>query len=63
MEEKNDGLVQEGEVVAWAGAVLVSKEDRDGGSTGDATFQNLSFLPRVCSSQTAQGKLWQYKCY
>ena len=35
MEEKNDSLVQEGEVVAWAGEVLVSEEDKDGGSAGD----------------------------
>ena len=33
MEEKNDSLVQEGEVVAWAGEVLVSEEDGDGGRT------------------------------
>ena len=35
VEEKNDGLVQEGEAVAWAGAVLVSEEDGDGGSMVD----------------------------
>ena len=35
MEEKNDGHVREGKVVAWLGEVLVSDEDRDGGSVGD----------------------------
>ena len=39
---KNYGLVQKGEVVAWAGAVL-AEEDRDGGSAGVVMFLYRTF--------------------
>ena len=35
MDKMDDGQVREGDAVAWAGEVLVSEEDRDGGSVGD----------------------------
>ena len=35
VDEKNDSQVQEGDAVSWACEVLLSKEDRDGGNTGD----------------------------
>ena len=35
VEEKNEGLVREGEAVACAGAVFFSEEDGDGGSAGE----------------------------
>ena len=38
VEEKNEGLVQEGLAVAWAEAVLVCEEDGDRGSAGDGSL-------------------------
>ena len=54
MEEKNEGHVLEGKGLAWIGEVLVSDEDRDGGSVGDKLGDGIDGGSECCTESTSK---------